>query len=131
VTVGVDIDVDIDLAVVEDIIAEAVDDVTTAVEAAARRRCPVDSGALRASIRSQVTIHGNLVIGEVYTDLDYGFYVQQGTGVYGPSGRPIRPVQARVLAWPARGGGMVFARVVRGQRPQPFLTEALAEVLPD
>jgi hypothetical protein len=128
--VSVHVDVDLDEAVLAELVADIVGDMTTEVANAARRRCPVDNGQLRASIRSQVITHGSETIGEVYSDLEYAAYVHEGTGIYGPSGRPIRPVRARVLSWQQRGVGRVYAREVRGQRPQPFLANALAEVVP-
>ncbi|MFG2225389.1 HK97 gp10 family phage protein [Streptomyces sp. NPDC048644] len=121
---------DLDEAALARVIAGVVDDVTTEVANAARRRCPVDDGQLRASIRSETRQRGSEVVGEVWSSLEYAAYVHEGTGIYGPTGRPIRPVRARVLSWQPQGGGRVFAREVRGQRPQPFLADALAEVSP-
>lgn len=126
---SVRVDVDLDEAAIADLIADVVGEVTTEVANAARRRCPVDNGALRASIRTQVSHRGGEVVGEVYSDLEYAAYVHQGTGIYGPSHRPIRPVRARVLSWEQAGVGRVFAREVRGSRAQPFLADALAEVV--
>ena len=126
---SVRVDVDLDEAAIVELVAGIVGEVTADVANAARRRCPVDNGALRASIRSKVSRRGTEVIGEVYSDLEYAAYVHQGTGIYGPSHRPIRPVRARVLSWQQAGAGRVFAREVRGSRPQPFLADALAEVV--
>jgi len=127
--VSVRVDVDLDEAAVAELVAGIVGEVTTDVANAARRRCPVDDGTLRASIRSQVSHRGSEVAGEVYSDLEYAAYVHQGTGIYGPAGQPIRPVRARVLSWEQAGVGRVFAREVRGSRAQPFLADALAEVV--
>lgn len=127
---GVRVDVDVDEAAVARLVADVVDEVTAEVANAARRRAPVDRGQLRASIRSETRQHGPQVVGEVWSSLEYAAYVHQGTGIYGPTGRPIRPRRARVLSWDQPGVGRLFAREVRGQRPQPFLAEALAEVSP-
>jgi len=127
--VSVRVAVDLDEAAIAELIAGVVGEVTAEVAAVAQRRCPVDDGTLRASIRSRVSRRGGEVIGEVYSDLEYAAYVHQGTGIYGPSHRPIRPVRARVLSWQQAGAGRVFAREVRGSRPQPFLADALAEVV--
>lgn len=121
--------VDLDEAAIAELVADIVGEVTADVANAARRRCPVDDGTLRASIRSMVSRRGGEVVGEVYSDLEYAAYVHEGTGIYGPSHRPIRPVRARVLSWQQSGAGRVFAREVRGQRTQPFLAEALDEVV--
>lgn len=121
---------DLDEAALADIVREVVDEVTTATTNEARRRCPVDDGPLRASLRQEVDVRGNLVVGVVYSPLEYAAYVHIGTGIYGPEGRPIRPVRARVLTWQPRGGPRQFAREVKGQRPNPFLLEALRAVAP-
>ncbi|MGW3164836.1 HK97 gp10 family phage protein [Streptomyces sp. NPDC001142] len=121
---------DIDEAAVAELVRETVGQVTTATANEARRRAPVNNGPLRASIRDSVAIRGSTVVGEVYSDLEYAAYVHQGTGVYGPAGKPIRPVRAKVLSWQPRGGPRAFARSVRGQRPNPFLLSALKEVAP-
>ncbi|MFF2650604.1 HK97 gp10 family phage protein [Streptomyces sp. NPDC058045] len=121
---------DIDEAAVAELVREIVGDITTATANAARRLAPVDNGQLRASIRDSVAVRGSTVVGEVYTDLEYAAYVHEGTGIYGPTGQPIRPVRARVLSWQPRGGSRMFAREVKGQRPQPFLLRALRSVAP-
>lgn len=61
-----------------------------------------------------------------YVGADYARYVNDGTGIYGPEGTPIRPVTARVLAfdWPA-AGGLVFAHSVRGSEPTHFWERSL------
>lgn len=99
----------------------------------ARGMAPVDSGALRASIRVEVRYSSAEVKAWVYTPLEYGLYVHEGTGIYGPLGRPIRPKRGQFLVFEARNarttapgrGRLVFAREVRGQRPQRYLLEAL------
>ncbi|TBO60913.1 HK97 gp10 family phage protein [Streptomyces kasugaensis] len=127
---SVHVETDIDEAAVARLVAGIVDEVTTATANAARRRCPVDNGPLRASIRSETRQRGSEIVGEVWSNLEYAAYVHEGTGIYGPVGRPIRPVRARMLSWEQRGVGRVFAREVKGQRPQPFLADALEEVSP-
>ncbi|ONK13137.1 HK97 gp10 family phage protein [Streptomyces sp. MP131-18] len=105
-------------------------EVTEAVEASARARCP-GNGPLRASIQSEITDRPGEVLGEVFSDLDYARYVHEGTGVYGPRRRPIRPVRRQVLTWRDLGSGeRVFARQVEGQRPRPFLMDGLLAASP-
>lgn len=43
---------------------------------------------------------------EVGTNLHYAPYVEEGTGIYGPKGRPITPKAAKVLAWKSAGKPM-------------------------
>lgn len=66
-------------------------------------------------------------VGEVGTDVEYAEFVHQGTGIYGPNQTPIVPVRASVLRWTDRQGNVIYARSVRGQEPNPFLTDALEE----
>jgi hypothetical protein len=101
------------------------------VESEAKRRCPVDTGRLRASIHTELFTRGGDWIAKVGTNVHYGRYVEQGTGLYGPRHRVIRPVRARVLRWVPRGSNKaVFARSVRGVRPRPYLVPALKAVFP-
>lgn len=107
-------------------VAQAVNDVAERTARAARSRAPVDSGRLRNSIRVRSHATASQFKAWVYTNVEYSVYVHEGTGIYGPRGRPIRPRRGRFLAWEdPNGGGMIFAREVRGQRPQPYLLDAL------
>lgn len=107
-----------------------------AVESAAKRLCPVDQGRLRSSITTVLTTEKGRPVAYVGTNVKYARWVHDGTGIYGPARRPIRPVRARILRWPARRGstgargGYVYARQVRGVRPRPFLREALRQAGP-
>lgn len=100
----------------------------------ARSAAPVDQGTLRGSIHAEVSYSDRQVRAVVSADADYALYVHEGTGVYGPRGRPIRPKRAQFLVFPSRRGGgrggLVFAREVQGQRPNPFLLEALRRASP-
>jgi hypothetical protein len=113
----------------------------------AKRRCPVDEGTLRASITFDVQVGEAGIVGRVGTPHPYGYFVHEGTGIYGPRAAPIVPVRAQVLRWPVRATsssrpssvpgrgrvtskslkptGYAFARSVRGVPPRRFLTEAL------
>lgn len=105
----------------------------------ARGNAPVDNGPLRGSIRvSEIVVTGNRMRIWVYTNLEYGLYVHEGTGIYGPKGQPIRPKRGRYLRFEARNarttapgrGTIVFAREVRGQRPNRYLLNALRAASP-
>lgn len=133
-------------------VVRGVADVCRRVANEGKRRCPVDEGRLRASIDWAVTTHGTTILGTVGTDVDYAVYVHEGTGLYGPRKRLIRPVSARALSWVPRTGGQgsrtggqgsrtggrktaretrrVTVRYTRGMRPRPFLREALEAVSP-
>jgi len=122
-------------------VVKAMHDIGRQVQNEAKRRCPVDEGRLRASITNTVTVAGSQIIVRVGTVVEYALYVHNGTGIYGPSGKPITPLRqfsARpvtraprraALRWPSKGGGFVFRHQVNGARPNPFLTDAFEAVL--
>jgi hypothetical protein len=97
----------------------------------ARVYAPVDQGPLRSSISADVQTgeaRGE-VRGTVGSRLPYAIWQEDGTGIYGPRGVPIRPKRARFLRFIPKGGNdYVFARQVRGVRPQRYLRRALALV---
>jgi hypothetical protein len=100
----------------------------------------VDTGRLRGSVTTEIVITSGRPMARVGTNLPYGRYVEEGTGIYGPKGRPIRPVNARLLRWPVtnnsgsgrrryKGGRtaeFAFARSVKGMKPRPWLRPALS-----
>ena len=55
-----------------------------AIETTAKIRCPVDTGALRASIQSEMTGDTS---GQVATNIEYSVYVEYGTS----RGSPAQP----------------------------------------
>ena len=108
------------------------------VQNEAKRLAPVDNGTLRASITHELRSPGNAkrLVARVGTNLEYALFVHEGTGIYGPKHRPIKPRTAKVLRWPVRGTnrggsrtigavGFAFAPQVKGVRPRPFLRDAL------
>lgn len=101
------------------------------VQAVAQRLAPRRSGRLSSSIyvRMRAGILGPIV--EVGSPLDYAKWQHDGTGIYGPRHRPIRPKRrglsrrrGAVLVFDWRGQ-RVYARSVRGAPPTKFLSRAL------
>lgn len=119
-------------------VGQAVRRVMNATRNLAVSLAPVDDGPLRASLRTKFEASTRTVKGWVYSDLEYALYVHEGTGIYGPKGQPIKPKRGRYLVFEARNarttprgrGNLVFARQVRGQRPQRFLLDALKAASP-
>lgn len=108
----------------------------------AKRLCPVDQGRLRSSLTMQMQTVDKLPAAVVGTNLEYGLYVHEGTGIYGPKRTVIRPKKARLLRWPVKnnlyrvtGGNRrykngktaqyAYAPFVKGVQPRPFLRQAL------
>jgi hypothetical protein len=54
----------------------------------------------------------------------YAIFVHEGTGIFGPLHKPIFASPGNVFSWESRGR-RVFAQFTFGQRPQPFLEEAI------
>lgn len=86
----------------------------------------VDTGNLRSSIRTSATTYRGSPAVRVGTNVRYAMWVHDGTGLFGPRRRLIRPRVASVLAFRPRGSRRtVFARYVRGMRRNQFLLRAL------
>lgn len=101
-----------------------------AVQALAKRnlsRSPVrvDTGNLRGSINIKRETIALGFMCSVSTNVKYAMFVHDGTGIYGPRGAMIRPKNGRYLVFRTKRGKLVFARQVRGMRPNPFLKDAL------
>jgi hypothetical protein len=79
------------------------------VEGEVRRRAPFRTGHLRRSITSRVFVQAGKIYGLVGTTTRYAPYLEMGTGLYGPRNRPIVPVRAQALRFPAGGSASLFA----------------------
>lgn len=113
--------------VVQDLVQRA-----NRVLVAARRGCPVNTGALRASLHIDMVPGGLYPTARIGTNLAYALPVHEGHGW-------IFPKSATILRWPSvnnsgtgvrryRGGataGYTFAHKVRPVKGRPFLLEAL------
>jgi len=84
-------------------------------------------GALADSFRTLVTadsVGGSISIEIMTVQPQKLTYVRYGTGIYGPSGQPIRPVVKRALYW---SGARHPVKSVRGMKPNDFVTPVLDE----
>lgn len=90
------------------------------VENKAKQNCPVDDGILRASITHTIEIKEDALIGKVGSNLEYAPYVHQGTGVYAING------DGREDPWSYQDAQGNWHKTV-GQKPQPFITDAIQE----
>lgn len=80
-----------------------------------------DSIEVESVDESSFGVTARIVVGEQYMA-----YQNFGTGVYGPRGVPITPQNGTFLVFPAKiGGGLVFARSVRGTEPTHFWERAV------
>jgi len=92
-----------------------------------KRGAPVDKGYLREHWRSEVDEPNNRVI--LSNSTSYAPYHTFGTGIYGPEHRMIRPIRAKMLHWINKEGHHVFAKQVRGIKPNPYVQDGVAEAI--
>lgn len=114
------------------------------VQHRAQIRAPRESGRLSASIYLVVRHVPGVVFAEIGTRVKYGLYQHEGTGIYAgrgyiypktrtfmrfKPGRMAGPLP-RGVQHPARSARpWVYARKVKGVPPNPFLTDALNDVV--
>lgn len=86
----------------------------------------IDTGLLRASIHTSRIVVGGLPGAQVGSPLKYAWYVHDGTGLYGPKRVKITPKVKKFLRFrPKNSRTFVFARSVKGMKPNPYLVDAL------
>lgn len=86
----------------------------------------IDTGRLRSSVITVVVMRNGQPAVLIGTNVHYARYIHDGTGIYGPRRRMIRPRTAKFLRFTPKGGrGVVYARAVRGIAPNHFLRDAL------
>lgn len=96
------------------------------VQREARRLAPKRTGDLRRSIDVLLYETSAGPVARIGSDSKVARWQHEGTGIYGPTGRPIRPVRARVLRFKPKGARkFVYAAQVRGVKPTRFLVRAL------
>lgn len=113
-----------------------------------REKTPARSHRSQFSVRWNVRRIGDVVLADVFSEYPVVRYLEEGTGIYGPKRRPIRPRAGRALRFPKRSTGaftlrdtvrirdgapdpnaqFVFARSVRGQRPHHMFRRTATEM---
>jgi len=81
-----------------------------------KQEAPVGTGNLRRNIQFSYSP----ISSKVWPSSGYAVFVNEGTGLYGPRKDYIRPKRAKVLAF-KKGGKMIFAKKVAGQKANPFV----------
>lgn len=101
---------------INDALISGVSKAAMLVQGSAKNKAPVDSGALRQSIRAdKAKIQGENVTATVSTNLEYAPYVEFGTGSRGQSTNTNTEVEVS------------YRSDLRGNKAQPFLWPALRE----
>lgn len=88
------------------------------VERDAKQKAPKDTGALARSIQSKVENNNNSIQGVVFTPLEYGAYVEFGTGLFAESGGRTD------VPWSYQDDEGNW-HTTKGQKPQPYMRPAL------
>ncbi|MEV0822545.1 hypothetical protein [Nonomuraea rubra] len=108
----------------------------------AKRNVKVDDGHLRSTIDHTLDVSARRVTMRAGSPLAYGLYLHEGTGLYGPKRKVIRPISAKALRFevktpgpggrvPAKGRrAVVFAKFVRGVKPDKWLVRAFRAACP-
>lgn len=115
---------------------------------AIKTEAPAKTGHLRRSVTFVVHVIGDTIVGVVGTNVQYGLWVNSGTGLYGPEHRLIVPVRAKALRFPepgnpgfrlsgqqrqgkaGAGARWVYARSVKGIKPRKFFEKGAATAAP-
>ncbi len=112
----------------------------------AKANTPKDTGVLKNSLIMEMVIDRGVPVARVGSNLKYAIYVHEGTGLYGPRKRYIRPVQAKVLRWPGinnaykqtggnrrykagRTANYTYSMKSKGFPGRPFLRDALSAAI--
>ncbi len=93
-------------------------------QAVVKQTAPHNTGALADSINYKIEDQYKQVTATIGTPNPYSKFQEEGTGVYGPTGSPVVPRTARVLAWQS-GGITIFARSVRGVQGKHYFQAGL------
>ncbi len=116
-----DFDTAIDQAVQEynQLIAENMQMAVDVIAGQAKINVKVDSGALKADIKTEVEVEGDQIVGRVGNTLDYAVYHHQGTGIYAAEGN------GRKTPWSytdPKTGEKIWTH---GSKPNPYLKNAV------
>jgi hypothetical protein len=91
---------------------------------------PVISHHLQSSIVPVLNPGTGKFVGKIIQDsgmASYGRFVNDGTGIYGPEGRPITPTTKPLLKWKGSNGQWHSAKSVRGMKPRKYMQKGLAD----
>lgn len=96
----------------------------------------INTGYLRTSVNTQLGVDSDGLVVRVGSKLKYALFVHEGTGIYGPKKRVIRPKSGKYLVFASKKSkvkkgkwkGKVVVPYVKGIKPNRFLTTALNDV---
>lgn len=83
------------------------------------------NGHARNGINCQVEVKDKKYILPLAYDVEYGQWLEEGTGIYGPMHKPIVPINKKALSWVDEDGKKHFAMKVKGMKPTPIIRDTL------
>jgi hypothetical protein len=115
---------------VDQMLKEYAEDVGEFGVKAIQLEAPKETGALADSATYKVKKRGGLYISDISAGTYYSEWVQEGTGIHGPTGSRIYPKTAKALefVWLKAGSIYMVVGSVAGQEPNPFGDRAYAAV---
>jgi hypothetical protein len=106
----------------------------------AKRNVKRDDGHLVTTIDHTVDVNARRARMRAGSPLAYGLYLHEGTGIYGPKRKLIRPISAKALRFEVKEATgkvsakgqrpVVFAKFVRGVKPDKWLVRAFEAACP-
>lgn len=104
------------------LVRAAITNATSKIQSNVRKRAKHRTGTLQRSVITTVRdVYGIVEVAE-----KYGEWIENGTGIYGPTGQRIVPKSAKALAFTYMGK-KVFARSVKGMKAAPFFKPGVDE----
>lgn len=88
-----------------------------------KRLAPKDHGLLANSFQNNQQDRLSWII---QNGRNYAMPVNDGTGIYGPTGRPIHPTTAKCLAFMV-GGRTIFTKSIKGQQGSHYIERSISE----
>lgn len=87
----------------------------------------IDTGQTRSSVYTRMVTYRGFPAARVGSPLRKAVLIHEGTGIYGPRRQPIRPRRGMYLRFKPKGARrVVYAKSVKGMKPNPFLKDALS-----
>jgi hypothetical protein len=128
------------------LLSERVNLIGQKVREVAQRRVPKKTGRLMASLHVIVADAPGFVFADIGTNLTYGYWRHQGTGIYAghgliratsggymrfPTGRTLGPLRpsGKFTRGPRKPTAYTYVRYTKGMPGSPYLTSALADVV--
>lgn len=107
---------------------EVVDNAFQAMLVDMEAGAPRDTGLMTQSIEIAEDDGDSLIRRTIHAPQEYSSYQDEGTGIYGPEGTPIVPVNAKVLHFVAKDGTEFFVRSVKGTPRTGWWSDTVAKL---